>query len=224
MTPRREARGWSPGSLLVKLAIAAMVVAILGWLFLRSLHSTRAEPYAVDGPRLEGWTIAVESPTDPAAPLVVLRGPQELVSGLFRQVFTRMMESLNAPAAAWIPLVLRSEFDGALGGALTVDQVVEVARGAGLESAPLVPHCLAHRRVSQPGVTRQVYFAVFESPAFQRFRTSLAARAAEAGGGTGFEPEALSPVMFVAASDAVFHRWLPIANPEPDCVAPIHVR
>jgi hypothetical protein len=134
------------------------------------------------------------------------------------------MESLNAPAAAWIPLVLRSEFDGALGGALTVDEVVEVARGAGLESAPLEPHCLAHRRVSQPGVTRQVYFAVFRFAAFERFRTSLAARAAEAGGGTGFEPEALSPVMFVAASDAVFHRWLPIANPEPDCVAPIHVR
>jgi hypothetical protein len=213
------------GSLPAKLAIAAIVLAVLGWLFIRSLHSTRAEPYAVERGRLEGWTLAVEPASEPAAPLVVLRGPQELVSGLFRQVFTRMMESLNAPAAASITRVLRGEFDRGLAGAVTMDALLEAAREAGLEGRALEPRCLAHRRTSQPGATRQVYFAVFESPAFDRFRDSLAARAAAHGSEAGFDPAALSPVMFVAGSDAVFHRWLPlVVDTERDCVASIDVR
>jgi hypothetical protein len=34
---------------------------------------------------------------------------------------------------------------------------------------------------------------------------------------------ALTPVMFIGASDSAFHRWLPIRAGEADCVAPIQV-
>jgi hypothetical protein len=210
-------------SVLVKVAVGAVVLTVLGWLFVRSLHSTRAEPYALDDGRLTGWTLSAESASDPAAPVIVLRGPQEIVSGLFRQVFMRMMESLNAPAGTWMPVVLRGELDLFRGG-MTADELVEAARDAGLESAVLEPRCMAHRRISQPGATRQVYFAVFDVPAFVRFREDLAARAASAGG-VGFDAAALSPIVFIAASDGTFHRWLPLAvDHERDCVAPIDAR
>jgi hypothetical protein len=220
-TPPR--RRQTAGSLLVKLAIAAVVLAVFGWLFMRSLQTTRAEPYVADRAPLTGWTVTVEKGVEPAAPVLVLRGPQELVSALFRQVFTRMMESLNAPAGASIPLVLRAEFDR-LAGEVPIEALVDLARDAGLERAALEPRCMAHRRISQPGATRQVYFAVFDMPAFLEFREALAARAAQAGA-TGFDAGALAPVMFVAGSDPAFHRWLPTgADVEADCVAPIQVR
>lgn len=211
-------------SVLVKVAVGALVLTVLGWLFVRSLHTTRAEPYALDGAGLAAWTLSVEAAaTDPAAPLIVLRGPPEIVSGLFRQVFMRMMESLNAPAGTWMPVVLRGELD-LIRGVMSADVLLEAAREAGLENTRFEPRCMAHRRISQPGATRQVYFAVFDVPAFVRFREDLAARAASAGAG-GFDAAALSPVVFIAGSDGSFHRWLPLrVDPERDCVAPIEAR
>ena len=79
--------------------------------------------------------------------------------------------------------------------------------------------CLAHRRVSEPGNVRQVYFVLADSPSIVAFREQLAASAAGA-----FQADAQTPIMFVAASDAAFHRWLPIRATESDCVAPIQVR
>ena len=38
----------------------------------------------------------------------------------------------------------------------------------------------------------------------------------------GYDPWALSPVLFIAASDPAFSRWLPFrADPEADCLAPV---
>lgn len=212
-------------SLVRKLVIAAAVFAVLGVLFMRSLQSTRSAPYTVEAARVQTWTLVLEPSTSPTAPLLGARTSQELVSGLFRQVFTRMMESLNAPAAATIPIVLNGEFQSALGAVMTPDALLDAARAAGLEAAVYEPRCVAHRRVSQPGGTRQVYFATFESPAFERFRGGLAERLGAAGvAADAFDPRALSPIMFIASADPVFERWLPVrVDPDVDCIAPIEI-
>jgi hypothetical protein len=96
---------------------------------------------------------------------------------------------------------------------------------AGLESPTFEPRCMAHRRVSQPGTTRQVYFVLFEWPAFDEFRRRLLRRMRDTGSAAAFDPAALSPVLIVAASDAAFSRWLPLrANADEDCFAPIAVK
>lgn len=203
--------------------MAAAVLALFGFLFMRSLQTSRSASYIVDGGRLQGWFLAIEPASGPTAPLLVLRGPMEVVSGLFRQVFTRAMESLVTPGTADMPVILKGEFDGSLSQVMTVESLLAIARESGLESAALQPRCLGHRRISQPGGTRQVYVAVFESPEFVRFRRALADRVTGVvKAGTGFDPAGLSPVVFVAGSDGAFHRWLPLrVDIDADCVAPL---
>jgi hypothetical protein len=88
----------------------------------------------------------------------------------------------------------------------------------------LQPRCMAQRRISEPGITRSVYFVRFEWPAFQAFRQT-AAELMRASGGSGFDPGALSPVLIVAASDSAFGRWLPLsAESANDCLAPIAMK
>ena len=79
------------------------------------------------------------------------------------------------------------------------------------------------RRISQPGMTRQMYFVVFDAPAVVAFRQQLARDARTTPGGATFDPAVLSPVLIVAATDADFDPWLPIQATEADCVAPIIV-
>jgi len=206
-----------------KILIGLALLAAFGFLFIRSLQTSRSASYTVEGARLKEWSLALEPASSPTAPLLVLRGPMELVSGLFRQVFTRAMESLVTPGTAAIPVVLKGEFDESLSGVMTEESLLFSARESGLETAAVEPRCLAHRRISQPGGTRQVYVAVFDSPEFVRFRQALAERAGRAGnGGTAFDAAALSPVMFVAGADGAFHRWLPLrVETDADCVAPL---
>jgi hypothetical protein len=207
--------------LLTKIAVAAVVVTLLGFLFIWSLESTRSEPYTIDRALDRRWTLVLDQAETPGAPLLSLRTEDDVAGGLFRQVFLRTMESMNAATASSIPVVLRAEFDRALAARMSPQELLEAAAAAGLESARHEPRCLAHRRVSQPGATRQVYFAVMDAPAVVRFRQQLAERA---GAGSGFDPHALAPVMFVAATDPSFHRWLPIRIDDGDCVAPIDTR
>jgi hypothetical protein len=123
------------------------------------------------------------------------------------------MESLKAPALAAIPLVLRGEFDRVLGDQLTADGLLAAARTAGLESANFTPRCLVHRRVSEPGGTKQVYFLVFDAPAVARFRQQL-----------GLDGEALSPVLFVAGAGPDFNSWLPLrVDVGTQCLAPVEI-
>ena len=201
-----------------RLAIALVAIGVLGYLFIYSLETTRSEPYTVDRAHLGKWTLVLEPAEAPNAPLLSLRTGLELVGSLFRQVFSRAMESMDTPAAASIPIVLRGEFDRGLAGRMTRDALLAAAREAGLESASHEPRCLAHRRISEPGTTRQIYFAIVESPALVSFRERLA-RIEDA----VLDPAALTPVMIVGASDAGFHRWLPIRAGEGDCVAPIRI-
>jgi hypothetical protein len=205
--------------ILVKLVIAAVVLAVLGYLFMHSLETTRSEPYTVDRGHLGKWTLVLEPAEGPNAPLLSARTSIELVANLFRQLFHRAMESMNTPPASSIPIVLHGEFNRALAGKMTPDALLAAAREAGLESAPHDPTCLAHRRISEPGNTRQIYFARIDSPSIVRFRESLAWDAQGQ-----FDASALTPIMVVGASDAAFHRWLPIRAEDRECVAPIEAR
>jgi len=197
--------------LLIKLTVGLGALAVFGILFMRSLDDTRAAAYTVRRQHLRTWTLALESTSNANDPLLALRPAPELTSGLFRQVFARAMESLNTPAAPAILLITRNEFDRVVGDQLTKDALITAARAAGLEAASITPRCLVHRRVSEPGGTRQVYFVFFDAPAISQFRQQLGLAA-------------VSPILFVAGAGSDFNSWPPQqVNAEADCLAPIEI-
>ena len=96
---------------------------------------------------------------------------------------------------------------------LTQDALLAAANAAGVGASPLSPRCLVHRRISEPGGVRQVYLAFFDAPAIAQFRRQI-----------GLDPDALSPIMFVAGAGPDFNSWLPQrVNADVDCLAPIEV-
>jgi hypothetical protein len=128
------------------------------------------------------------------------------------------MESLSAPSAPGIPLLLDGELR-AFAGRLTADELLAAAQSAGLASAPIAPRCLGYRRLSERRGVQQLYFLLFDAPAVSRFREQLAARLPA---GANFDPGALSPVLLIAVAQSSFSRWLPLrADPRTDCLAPI---
>ena len=198
-------------SLLIKIAVGLGVVSVFAFLFMRSLHDARTAAYTAEREHLRSWTLVLEPASRPNDPLLALRPPPELAAGLFRQVFARAMESLNAPVAPAVPVVLRGEFDRVLGDRLTQEALLAAAQAFELETTSIMPRCLVHRRASEPGVTRQVFFVLFDAPAVSQFRQQL-----------GLDPAALSPVLFIAAAGTDFSSWLPQrVNAETDCLAPI---
>ena len=210
--------------LLVKLVIGVLVLTGLAYLFVRTASDTRSEPYQVQRQQLSGWTLALEESGGPSSPLLVLRPPQDLGGDLFRQVFTRMMESMKGSGVADVPIVLRQEYELALAAKYTPAELFDAARAAGLESAAFAPRCVAVRRISEPGLTRQVYFVLFDAPAFGQFREELRRALGGSASSVMFDPAGLSPVLIVGASDASLDRWLPLrADAAADCIAPITV-
>jgi hypothetical protein len=209
---------------LVKVFVAIVVLGGIGWLFVRSAQNVRSEPYDIARSRLSGWTLAIDPAPQRSGVLLGLQPDKMTAAALFSQVFSRSGESLSGPVPAAIPLVLQSEFDGARAGGLTPDALLAAARAAGLESSPFEPRCMVLRRVSAPGITRQVYFMRIDWPAFAPFRRQTAQQM-RASGGAGLDAAALTPVLIVAASDADFGLWLPL-NPEgtDDCLAPMAVK
>lgn len=199
--------------LLVKIAVGVLAIGAFAVLFMRSIEDTRSEAYTLVGAHLGRWTLALEETSRPNDPLLVLRPSPELAAGLFRQIFSRAMESLNSPTAPSIALVLRGEYDRVVGEQLTRDALLAAARAAGLETTALLPRCLVHRRISEPGGVRQAYFVLFDAPAVGQFRRHI-----------GLDPDALSPVMFVAGAGSDFNSWLPQrVNADADCLAPVEV-
>jgi hypothetical protein len=204
----------------VKIAVALVALAALGFVFMRSVRSTRAEPYSVGRDSLRAFGLGVSEGGDPTAPALLVHVPGSLPGALARQIFSRLMESMTYPPAAEIPLVLQSEYDHELRGRTTAEALLAAARTAGLDGAPLQPRCLAHRRISTREGTRQIYFLLFDWPAFDRFR----AQVGQLAGGGGFDPQALSPVLIIGGTDQMFGTWMPLhADPQADCVAPIKV-
>lgn len=198
-------------SLLIKVAVGLGIGTLFGFLFMRSLRDTTTAPYTAERRHLEGWTLVLEPASRPTDPLLALRPTPELANGLFRQVFSRTMESLSAPAAPAVPVVLLGEFDRVVRDQFTQEALLAAARMAKLEAADMSPRCLVHRRVSVPGETRQVFFVFFDAPSVSQFRQQL-----------GLDPAALAPVLFIAGSGIDFDSWLPQrVNAETDCLAPV---
>src|SRR3954447_14795415 len=207
----------------IKISVGLVVLAVVGVLFVRSAISTRAEPYTSRADWLKNWKLVAASPSGPSEPVLSLEGPPEFASELFRQVFGRSGESLSGPTVASLPLLLKGEWDRAFAGYVTPEALLAAARAAGLESTALTPRCLGYRRISAPGVNRQLYFVIVDTPAIAGFRDQLGQLRPDGGAAAaGFDPRALSPIVIVAASDAGFSRWLPLAaDPAAECLAPL---
>lgn len=202
------------------LAILA-AIGVMAYLFYQSVQSTRSAPYTMQQGHLRGWTVAIDAAPAPSAPALSLRPPTEIGSGLFRQLFERAAESMNGPRPPVVPLLLREEFERSFAGASTLDALSKAAGEAGLDGSGFAPRCMALKRESAPGVTRQLYFVVFDAPAFTQFRQRIASLA---NANATYDAAALSPVLFIAASDANFNSWLPLrADLDSDCMAPIAV-
>ena len=208
---------------LLKVMIALVAVGVLAVMFVRSARSVRAAPFAIARQDLTGWTLTV-APVDQLDSLLSITPREGLMPPLSRELFDRLGESLHYPPAA-MPIVLRSEFQRAMAGALTPETLLDAARDAGLESATFQPRCMARRRISTPGLVRGVYFLLFDLPVFTQFREQVAERLKAAGADPSlFDPAALSPVLIAADLDGSFSRWLPLrADPDADCFAPIVV-
>jgi hypothetical protein len=199
---------------LLKVLIVLVVLAGAGWLFVRSAQDARSEPYLISAGHLRGWTLGIDTAADSQGSVVSLRPPPELPMNLFRQLFSRQMESMGTPSMPGIPLALRQE----LPPTMTPDQVLALAQGAGLDRSTITPSCVGYRRVSAMGATRQLYYLLFNVSGFEAFRAALGQQA-----GPAFKPDALSPVLMMAAQPD-FTGWMPIGTDAArDCVAPITV-
>ncbi len=207
---------------LLKVMVALVALAALGLLFVRSVRSTSAEPFSIPRAHLAGWTLGLAPSGDQLGAFLTLTPNKQLMPPLSRELFSRMGESLHYPGAA-MPVVLRVEFDRAIAGRVTPDELLDLARQAGLESATIQPQCMARRRESAPGVIRGVYFLVFDVPQFGRFREQVAARIRAGGANSLFDSAALSPVVVAANLDGDTARWLPLRAAESDCFAPVVV-
>jgi hypothetical protein len=202
----------------VKVVATLAVIVGLGFAFWRSVHSSRAQAYVVPQAHLRPWTVSVEMGSQPNDPVLMLRPPSALTTDLFDQVFKRSMESMRAPDTQGIPLVLQGELERA-GARISADELLALARNAGLEAASPQPRCMAHRRAPEPDTRQQLYFAIFESGPFDAFRRALAERL-----GPGFNADLVAPVLFVGVVESPLRRWLPLyPDAKKDCVAPIEI-
>ncbi len=205
-----------------KVGIALVALAVLGWLFWRTVQSSLAEPYVIDAGMVAEWTLALRGPMQPGAGLLVLQPSDQLRAELFQQIFNRTMESMTSPTAAAMPLVLHAEYRDALGSVLAPPDVLQVAEESGVSAAAPAPVCIGVVRREGSGTTRQLYYAIFDAPEVGRFRQALARRYAEAGGTAAFEPVGFPLVVPIAASDADFASWWPLdVSAETDCLAPL---
>jgi hypothetical protein len=198
---------------LLKIAAGIAAIGVFTFLFMRSLQDTRGAPYTIEPAHLQSWTLALEPASAANDPLLVLRPSPELAGGLFKQIFSRAMESLNSPTAPSIPIVMRGEFDRAVGDQMSQEAMLAAAKVAGVESPAPSPRCLVLRRVSEPGGVRQAYLVFFDAPAIAQFRRQI-----------GLDSDAVSPIMFVAGAGADFNSWLPQrVNADTDCLAPVEI-
>ena len=208
------------GSTLGKIVVGAAVLAVLAWVFVSSARSSLAEPYVIGSETLRGWTLVTPMPGRSEIAWLALQPPAQLTGELFRQIFQRSMMSLTAPASPGIPLLLQAEYGPALRTILAPEDVLGAARRAGLERDRVEPVCVGVRRDAAGGRPRQLFFAVFEIPALARFRGEIA-RLVQERGGPAFDPDALRPVLPIAASEGDVASWGAPDVGEPDCQAPL---
>jgi hypothetical protein len=202
----------------LKAGIASVAVAAVCLLFISTLP--RSAPYRIGAARLSGWKLVME-PGGTA--FIALQPPPELSADLFRQAVQRTGMALVAPEHPSIPLILQSEYEDSLQGVLSTEDVVNLARDTGVDTAPFKPVCIARRSDTSSGRPRDLWFAVFESPKFDQFRLQLSPLFPEQAGAAPFEPTTLSPVLPIAGTDDGFARWWPIATAPADCLDSVRI-
>jgi hypothetical protein len=204
---------------LVKLVLVLIALIVVPWLFLRTLQNTIAEPYEVALEALSGWTLVLADPARPAVWAVGLQPPSLFRSGLFDQLFDRTMASMTSPVDDVLPIALGSELRGGP-GAISPDAIRRAADEAGLERARLQPVCMAVKRETFAGRTREFHFVVFDIPEVAAFRLRLDELVADGAGGAVLGP--LDLILPIAGSDAAFGGWWPVVvDRETDCQAPV---
>jgi hypothetical protein len=206
--------------MLMKVLVPVVLVGVFAFGFWRSVHSARSAPYALTAAAAGApWRLTTEVASQPNDPVLLLQPPSDLSRELFDQVFKRSMESMQAPGIAGIPIVLAGELARAGANRPAPEELLAMARAAGLDAAPPAPRCLGHRRQPEPEARQQAYFAIFDSPAFTSFRASLAARL-----GPSFDAGAVTPTLLVGFVESTLDRWWPLrADAAQDCVAPLTV-
>ena len=191
----------------LKAGLAVLIVVVLALLVVREARGRGS--YSVESVALSGWTLEASPPNDPA--LVALRPPPPLSTDLFQQLLRRSGQPLVAPAHPSVPLVLRGEYGDSLQGVLSVADLLDAARDAGVEAARFEPVCMGLRREPAPGRSGELFFVLFDAPAFDKFRDDLTPMFPEHAGAYPYEPKALSPILTIAATDREFAQWWPIA-------------
>ena len=204
---------------LVKLGLGLIALIVVPWLFVRTLQDTIAEPYAVEAAALSGWTLVLADPARPAVWAVGLQPPALFRSGLFDQLFDRTMASMTSPLDDVLPIVLGRELGGGPGARPSPEAIRQAADEAGLERARLNPVCMAVKRETFAGRTREFHFVLFDIPEAESFRRRLGELAGE---GAGAALGDLDLILPIAGSDAAFESWWPVVvDRETDCQAPV---
>ena len=205
---------------LVKLALVLVALVVVPWLFLRTLQDTIAAPYSVPEGSLSGWTLVLADPMRPAVWAVGLQPPDLFRAGLFDQLFDRTMASMTSPVDDALPIVLDSELRGGLAAGLSPEAIRQAADEAGLEQVSLQPVCMAVKRETFAGRTREFFFVVFDVPEVDAFRRRLGEMVGGGAGADAFGP--LDLILPIAGSDTAFTGWWPVVvDREVDCQAPV---
>jgi hypothetical protein len=197
----------------------ALVVTVLTWSY---FIIRRSRAYTVTDEGLRGWTLELADVAGPG--VVALRPPPQLWQSLVTQVSQRADEPFVSPDHPAVPLVLQAEYSDSLQGAMSVDDIMDVARDAGIEMARFGPVCVGRRVEPTSHGSGTVFFVVFEAAAFNEFRQQLSPLFPEHAGAALFEPAAFPPVLVLGATDRELLGWAPAAIDRPaDCQASVQV-
>ena len=209
-------------SLFVRSIVTLGVLVGLGMLFAATLRNVSSEPYTIHPENLQDWVIELTPEQRSSGAVLSLRPPSTLSMVLFDQVFQRAMASFSTPATPAVPLILRRVFDAALSGAVSLEELMQLARAAGLENTTMQPRCMSVYRTSV-GREQQLFFVLFDFPEFYAFRAKVSELLhSRNSGGTPFDPEYLTAALLVAASEgASFDHFPPRQVLEAECEAPV---
>ncbi|MDR1990734.1 MAG: hypothetical protein LBQ09_10955, partial [Acidobacteriaceae bacterium] len=143
-----------------------------------------------------------------------------VADALYAEATKRSDVALQRPFHTELPLVLRGEYEEGLQGVYGVDALTNIARGADIERATLTPVCIGHRLDRDRHA--ELVFVVFDTAEFQQMRRDLMPMFPEHAGTGIYDPDTLTPVLPIAASDADLTHWWPLTiDRATDCLAPL---
>lgn len=193
-----------------------VMVAVMAGVFFAAQMLRSRRPYIVHRSELSGWQVVTGEAGGGVT--VGLQPPAALTDDLYRQITNRRGADLAAPTPPLMPLVLRDEFDTSLMGVLSAEEIVDIVRESGIESASFEPVCMAEHVDTAGGETGRLFFVLFQSTEFDNVRADLMLMHPEHGGAVEFDPRALSPLLAIAATDDRFARWWDILpHDQSDC-------